>query len=417
MSYSGRQKSTGLKSGGFGTLTLAWTGLALFLVAGAAVIQFADWSGKDDAVIIDLSGEPESFARPTGDGPVTRANDEMRPAITANLADDEAQSMPTVRAARPGEFAGAQTADAPTETPASEPQTEDEALAGNSNASVIRVEDLPRAGEAPREPAAKPLRVAGTPPPAADAALYRQTGNGPMPQIASDGRRPARYYTRTFAATEGAPRIGLIVSGLGLSRQLTDRAIATLPAEATLAFAPYARNLDAISRTANEDGHELMIELPMEASGISADQLGPAGLMTNYETDDNLRRLDWMLTRFTGYFGVTNYLGTAFSTDVSAMSPVIDQLRGAGLAYISDTRLADNISLSGIPNAQAGFVISGSGETLTAELTRLENTARDNGRMLAKIYVTEDNLDTVAAWASGLKDKGIALAPASAMLD
>jgi len=415
MSYTGRHKSGGLKSGGLGGLTLAWIGLAVFLVIGVAVIQFADWSGEDNAVTITLSGEPESFARPTGDARIaTTSGDETRPAVSANLTEDNADSLPTVRAARPGEFADSETAGAPVEEAT---DTQEDVLASNSNASVIRVEDLPRAGEAPREATAKPLRVAGTPPPAPDAALYRQTGNGPMPQIASDGRRPARYYTRTFAATEGAPRIGLIVSGLGLSRGLTDRAIDTLPAEATLAFAPYARNLDVISRTANQAGHELMVELPMEASGISAEQLGPAGLMTDYETADNLRRLDWMLTRFTGYFGVTNYLGTAFSDDVSAMSPIIDQLRGAGLAYISDTRLADNISLSGMPNAETGFLISGDGEALTAELTRLENTARENGRMLAKIYVTDDNLDTVAAWARGLKDRGIALAPASAMLD
>ncbi|GGD17338.1 divergent polysaccharide deacetylase family protein [Aquisalinus flavus] len=387
----------------------------MFLVIGAAVIHFADWSGKDDAVTITLSGEPENFARPAGETPVnSRSGDDPGPAVSATLADGEDASLPTVRAARPGEFAGAGIEAAPVEEA---PRTEGDALAGNTNASVIRVEDLPRSGETPREAEPPPLRVAGTPPPAPDPALYRQTGNGPMPQIAADGRRSAQYYTRTFAATDGAPRIGLIVSGLGLSRALTDRAIDTLPAEATLAFAPYARNLDAISRAANAAGHELMIELPMEASGISADQLGPAGLMTSYETADNLRRLDWMLTRFTGYFGVTNYLGTAFSEDAASMTPVIDQLRGAGLAYISDTRLGDNVSLSGMASAQTGFLISGSGEALTAELTRLENTARENGRMLAKIYVTDDNLDTVAAWARGLKDQGIALAPASALID
>lgn len=415
MSYTGRHRSGGLRPSGPGALTLAWTGLAVFLAIGAAVIHFADWSGEDDAVIITLSGEPERFARPTGEAPVTaRAGDDRPGAVSAPVTDGAAGTLPTVRAARPGEFAGV----APDAAPVGDmPQTEGDVLAVNSNASVIRVEDLPRAGEAAREGGTRPLRVAGTPPPAPDAALYRETGNGPMPRIAADGRRPAAYYTRTFAATEGAPQIGLIVSGLGLSRTLTDRAIDTLPAEATLAFAPYARNLEIISRSANAAGHELMIELPMEAAGISADQLGPAGLMTAYETADNLRRLDWMLTRFTGYFGVTNYLGTAFAEDAAAMTPVIDQLRGAGLAYISDTRLADNVSLSGMASAQADFLISGTGETLTADLTRLENAARENGRMMAKIYVTEDNLDAVAAWARGLKDKGIALAPASALID
>lgn len=420
-----------LKSGGPGALTLAWIGMVVLLVGAAAVIQFTDWTGgDDDAVTLALSNEPERFARPaptsgenSGEGFDQDAGSAAMISgdqnASPNASPDALDDLPVVRSARPGELPAPVPEDGPDSASGDDPDpaTQAEALASEgANAAVIRLEDLPRPGEERSSaPAGRPLRVAGTAPGSPDPALWRETGNGPYPKIADDGRRPARYYARTFAATSGAPRIGLIISGLGLSPALTNRAIDALPAEATLAFAPYARNLDTISRSAAADGHEFMLELPMEAGGVDAERLGPAGLMTGYSREDNSRRLDWILTRATGYFGVTNYLGTVFSADADAMEPVLSALRSAGLAYVSDAPLADDLSLSGMTSARIETVISGTGTALADDLAALERSARNRGAVLAKVYVTEDNLDTVAGWASSLEQKGIALAPASAL--
>ena len=363
---------------GPGKLTLAWLALGVTVLAAAAAVQLVDWSDKED-IIIALDGEPERFARPVQDGLPLRlgdAGDAEAPAAEA------ATGLPSVRAALPGEFGDDDAAPATAPLGAT--------MAAEPDAAVIRIEDLPRAGEPAA--ASRTVRVAGTAPPAADPALYRQTDTGPLPRPAADGRKPARYYARTFAATEGAPRIGLIVSGLGLSSGLTGSAISDLPAEVTLAFAPYARNLDRLSRAANEAGHELMIEVPMEAGGVEADRLGPAGLLTAYSAADNLTRLDWILSRYAGYFGVTNYLGGAFSANAPAMQPVIGRLRDAGVAYISDAPVNTDLSLAGVPHAQVDFLIAGERDDLAADLGRLEEVAKNRGRALAKIYVTEDNL-------------------------
>ena len=413
---------------GPGALTLAWLGAIALIVLCAAVIQFWDWSGdEDDTVRISLGETPERFARPTQEtweeGPAM-----ARAAETPLSADAEPETtpetMPEVRAARPGEIAALQAGDTPAGTETVETPEQAIAAAGEG-AAIIRLEDLPRAGDTGETTTAgKPvaarntaIRIAGTAPPPPDAALFSRAESGPMPRIAADGRRPSRYYRRSFAASEGAPRIGLSVSGLGLSTTLTDDAIKTLPPEATLAFAPYARNLERIAGAAREAGHETMIELPMEASNVDAQMLGAAALMTDQSRADTLQRLDWILTRFAGYIGVTNYLGTTFSDDAQAMAPVIDRLRQAGLSYVSDTDMAPGLGTTGVPTRRTDFLLSGRGDDISGELERLEQGARARGAVLAKVYVTEDNLPVVAAWASGLKDRGVALAPASALID
>ena len=54
----------------------------------------------------------------------------------------------------------------------------------------------------------------------------------------------------------------------------------------------------------------------------------------------NLQRLDWLLSRFGGYFAATNYMGSKFSANEAALTPVLRKLREAGVGYIDDTGAA-----------------------------------------------------------------------------
>ena len=77
---------------------------------------------------------------------------------------------------------------------------------------------------------------------AADSRLVGNSKYGLLPRIAADGARPSAVYARPFAETpvnRGAPRIAVLVGGVGLDPQTTDAAIARLPAAVSLGLAPY----------------------------------------------------------------------------------------------------------------------------------------------------------------------------------
>jgi len=253
---------------------------------------------------------------------------------------------------------------------------------------------------------------------APDPALLRPTAYGKAPRIAPDGRRPAKAYARPFAADD-KPAVALIIGGLGLNRALTQRAIDELPADVTLAFAPYAKDLDTWARRAREAGHEFMIELPMENRSGEGEALGPATLLTSRSEEQNLQRLDWVLSRAEGYFGVTNYLGAHFAADRDAIEPVLARLSAAGLSYVDDT---------GALRARKGGAVAtvsrlidpgfGAEKNRTArDLQGLEEVAARNGEALGKTYVNADTLDVLVDWAQGLAARGLALAPASAIVE
>ena len=67
-------------------------------------------------------------------------------------------------------------------------------------------------------------------------------------------------------------------------------------------------------------GHEVMLEAPMEPSDYPTNDPGPYTLLADSQPPETVRRLEWLLSRASGYFGGTNYLGARFVSAPSATS-------------------------------------------------------------------------------------------------
>ncbi|MHA7873152.1 MAG: divergent polysaccharide deacetylase family protein, partial [Hyphococcus sp.] len=169
-------------------------------------------------------------------------------------------------------------------------------------------------------------------------------------------------------------------------------------------------------------GHEVLIELPMEGYGGNQKALGAAALLTSRSAEENLQRLDWLLSRFGGYFAATNYMGAKFSAEPAALKPVLDKLRDAGVAYIDDTGAARTSAQSAavawtsvnrmIPPAPTERARS----AVRQELAALEQIAARDGAALGKTYAYAATLDEIVDWAQSLENKSVVPAPASALL-
>lgn len=266
----------------------------------------------------------------------------------------------------------------------------------------------------------EPVEMDAIPEP--DPALLRATPLGKVPRIAADGRRAMDYYAREHRHNNAAPRIAIIVGGLGLNPALTEKAIETLPPNVSLAFAPYAKDLEFWTEKARKDGHEILIELPMESYGPNQEALGAAGLLSSRTEAENLQRLDWLMSRFSGYFAATNYLGARFSADEDALTPILEKLREAGVAYIDDTGAASRAArAAGATTAAVDRTIPPAAsledrETVRRELAALEAVAKRNGAALAKTYATPGTIDEIARWTAQLESQGYSAAPASSVL-
>jgi polysaccharide deacetylase 2 family uncharacterized protein YibQ len=257
---------------------------------------------------------------------------------------------------------------------------------------------------------------------APDAGFFERTPSGDQPKDSADGRTPADVYARPFAPQPGVPKISLIVGGLGLKQEHTLAAINELPPEVTLSFVPYANDLQTWINRARAAGHEVLLELPMEAYDYPNVDGGPHTLLTSSKPEDNLRRLNLLMSKASGYFGVTNYQGAKFATDARAVAPVVKALSDRGLAFVHDGAAARSALPQAAKDVNLTFSIADrivdaepSADSIDRELLQLEALAIQNGAAIGVGYAYPVTIDTFRHWTQGIKAKGYQLAPASAV--
>ncbi len=257
-------------------------------------------------------------------------------------------------------------------------------------------------------------------------AVTEYTRLGPLPRIAGDGRLPAQVYARPVRIAPlpggGQPaRIALFIGGMGISVSGTSRAINVLPEEITLGFAPYGRNLQGWVNKARRNGHEIMLQLPMEPFDYPDNDPGPHTLLSSVSAKENLTRLKWLMTRFAGYFGVTNYMGARFTSRTESLGPVLSWIGKRGVFFLDDGRsrrskIAGMAVTAGIKVKVATMVID-DGQTpdsIRTRLAGLEAEAKKRGLVIGVGTGLPLTIKTVAKWAKSLKKRGIVLIPVSA---
>jgi len=270
-----------------------------------------------------------------------------------------------------------------------------------------------------RDPAesAKNLRVAHLP----DRALIEQSELGPLPVRAADGRRPFDVYARPWSGARGA-RIAIVIGGLGISQTGTQDAIKKLPPEITLAFAPLGNSLMRWMQEARRDGHEVIMQVPLEPIGYPSTNPGRYTLLTGAGADKNLENLRWVLSRITNYTGVMNYMGARFTADRKAMDLLFNELGQRGLLYFDDgmsaRSLAEEVALAkGVPFVAGDDVIDQDRErgAILGKLDELERTARAKGFAVGSGIALNTTIDAVSSWAGEARKRGVELVPISAV--
>ncbi len=261
-------------------------------------------------------------------------------------------------------------------------------------------------------------------PPAPIASVTQEGPHGPLPRIGSGGKKPSSVYARTTSASiqmSDAPKIAIVLGGMGLNQDLTAKAIKALPGDVSFAFAPYGENLQAQVNKARAAGHEIMLQLPMEPFGYPATNPGPKTLVIAAGEAANIDALLWHLSRFAGYIGASAYMGGNFLADPAALRPVLAELKKRGLYFMEDSppqksAASDVGRIVGLSVLAPQIVIDANGDakTIAKALAQLEEEARQSGIAIGTGTGLEVTIEEVQEWAKSLNDRGILLIPLSA---
>jgi polysaccharide deacetylase 2 family uncharacterized protein YibQ len=258
-----------------------------------------------------------------------------------------------------------------------------------------------------------------------DPRFLESSRHGQIPKIAPDGARPSEVYAKPpkpQAARPDAPRIAIVVAGLGIGANSTTEALAKLPSEITVAFTPYGVDLERWIARARGEGREVLLQVGMEPFDFPDNDPGPQTLLTSNTAELNIDRLHWFLSRFQGYVGITSLMGARFTATDQAISPVLREVGKRGLIYFDDGTSPRSVAgqMAGSQNvafARADAVLDAvpTANDIDSALARLEATARSRGVAIASASALPVTIDRIANWARSAEARGLALVPVSAV--
>jgi uncharacterized protein len=258
-----------------------------------------------------------------------------------------------------------------------------------------------------------------------DQKLFESTPQGPIPKVAANGMRPAEAYAQPVRSIPGkpdAPRLALIVGGLGVSASLTNDAIAKLPGAVTLAFMPYSYDVDHLAGRARRAGHEILLQAPMEPFNYPDNDSGPQTLLTTLSPEQNIERLYWLMSRFQGYVGIVGAMGARFTASEQAFAPILRETAKRGLIFVDDganprsvaARVAGGTNLS---FAKADMIVDSvpTAAEIDHALGRLEMTARERGVAVGIASALPVSIERIAKWAKAAESRGVVIVPITAV--
>lgn len=259
-----------------------------------------------------------------------------------------------------------------------------------------------------------------------DPELVEKTENGPIPHVGPNGKTPFTTYSRASmgpATANGRPLVAIVITGLGLSETSTLDAIERLPDNVTLAFAPYGRSLQRTTAAARQEGHEMLLQIPLEPFDYPENDPGPQTLLAEQPPRSNLDKLFWIMARFGGYYGVMNHMGARFTASTGDFEPIMEELGTRGLGYFDDgssnRSVAPQLAQSNqVPFARASMELdaSPSRATILAALQALEAKAMEDGYAIGVASALPISIQTIAEWANNLAEDGVILVPLSALM-
>lgn len=253
--------------------------------------------------------------------------------------------------------------------------------------------------------------------------IVQYTKYGKLPIIGPMGEKPSKLYARPAPKFDGRPRIAIMITGLGIHLQSTKRAIDTLPGEVSFGFTPYGTGLQDWINRSRENGHEAILQTPMEPFDYPDNDPGPSTLLAEGEASLNMNRFKWALSRITGYIGITNFMGAKFTSKERAVTPILKELKKRGLTYVENgtlhrSKVAQISGEIGLEYSNVDVIIDEKHtiESIENAFEKIEKVAATKGIAFAIGSSLPVTIEHVRDWANSLEAKGFQLVPVSAKI-
>lgn len=208
------------------------------------------------------------------------------------------------------------------------------------------------------------------------------------------------------------PKVAIVIDDLGMNRTQSWNSV-KLEFPVTLAFLPYAENIQELADEGAKRGHDIILHVPMAPlnSEINA---GENVLSPDLSEVLLTQTLEKNLIGLSDYVGINNHMGSAFTQDRKGMNVLMSQLKKKGLMFLDSRTTADSVAEElagqhGVPFIQRDVFLD---HEETEEYTKkalkdLERIAFEHGQAVAIGHPKAITLNALKKWVVSAQKKGI----------
>lgn len=216
-------------------------------------------------------------------------------------------------------------------------------------------------------------------------------------------------------------RVAVILDDLGEQYLAGERAL-RLDNAVALAFLPGSRHAASQSARGAEQGHEILVHMPMEAGAHAHSH--PHALLAGSDAAVISERLGRAIAELPHASGINNHQGSRFTADAASVDAFMRALRGQrGLFFVdsrttAESRAFDRALAHGIAAGERDVFIDHvrGAEAVDAGWQHLLQTVRRQGSAIAIVHPYPESLALLEREIPRLELHGIQLVPPSELL-
>jgi len=292
--------------------------------------------------------------------------------------------------------------------------------------SAWRLPDDPpvaAAKQAPARPIAKPRPARPRPVDAPAPAAQVPDGDLPEERAAQPAADPAPAEP---APRPARARVAIVIDDLGRDVAALEKLLAALAVAGNVqlswAVLPYESRTAEVVELLRRHGAELLLHLPMDPEG-AADP-GPGALLTGMSKRELAAATAAALAAVPGAAGVNNHMGSRLSSERSAMTAILGEVRREGRYFLDSRTSAGSLGFEvarelGIPAANRDLFLDDETErgAVAAQFAKLLALARERGAAIAIGHPHPATLGVLAEEIPRAVAEGIEFVPVSYLLE
>ena len=202
---------------------------------------------------------------------------------------------------------------------------------------------------------------------------------------------------------KNAPDISILVTGLGLDKEITNSALNKLPNSISLGFLSYSHNLEYVDIT----NRDLLMNIPMETYNYFFKDNGPYSLICKLGEANNSERLNYIMSKSSNFNGYYTEAYESFTDDIKDLNFLLKKINESSQYILyNDPKEIKSFKDVAIKLGMKDKILkvdiiinkSMSETKLEKRLNDLKLIARAKGHAIAIINANIYNIDILEKW-------------------